>query len=88
MAKLQDSDRGEGYRATLANFKDFLESAVWWDIKRILEGRLYLYRQRSISKDATENMEDVRYIQGAAEELESLIDLPEAIMDDMEAESE
>lgn len=73
----------DAFSSTPQAIKDFMESTVWEDIKDIIEGKLALYM---VSLRTERELEKVIEAQCFIEAYETLLALPETILDIIVAE--
>jgi hypothetical protein len=84
--ELEDAGEDVILSTSSADWKEFQESAVWEDFKRILVSSLVALRTQCISTGQGHVFEEVAFIQGEANRVRVTLDLPKVITETLEAE--
>jgi len=68
--------------ASLSEYKEFVESAIWLDMKTALKYRLESFRDEIDQPDC----KNTAFLRGAIRELKYLLAFPETVIEELEAE--
>ena len=72
-------------KSSLKNFEDFKESIMWSDLHKILTDRLKVVRD---ALEQEENMDQIRMLQGASDQLRYMLSLPDQIIEELSNKGE
>ncbi len=72
-------------KSSLKNFEDFKESRMWIDLHNVLTDRLRVVRD---ALEQEENMDQIRMLQGASDQLRYMLSLPDQIIEELSNKGE
>lgn len=70
-------------QATLTQYKDFMDSFVWKDLRAILKDRIQNLQDKMLAAD---NMDQVNMLKGGIIHLRAFLEYPEVMIEEIERE--